>query len=92
LGTPASIADRSEWAEDSVLLQRVIYAAFFLESGCLLLLLPWTPFWEHNYFGAVSSALHLVMTNDFVRGAVSGLGLLNLSAGITELLPLFRSK
>ena len=25
--------------------------AFFLEVGLLLLVLPWSAFWEHNYFG-----------------------------------------
>jgi hypothetical protein len=29
----------------------------------------------------------MVLTNDFVRGAVSGLGLLNLAAGVAEILP-----
>ena len=29
------------------------------------------------------------MTNDFVRGAISGLGVLNLFAGFAELAPVF---
>jgi hypothetical protein len=32
--------------------------------------------------------MQALITNNFVRGAVSGLGLLNVSAGITELVAL----
>lgn len=60
---------------------------FFLEIGLLLLVLPWSPFWERNYFSAVSPFVELVLTNDFVRGAVSGLGLLNIAAGLTQIFP-----
>jgi hypothetical protein len=34
-------------------------------------------------------ALRSVLGNDFVRGAVSGLGLVNLFAGFAELAPVF---
>ena len=30
-----------------------------------------------------------VVTNDFVRGAVSGLGIVNLGAAFAELVPMF---
>jgi hypothetical protein len=36
-------------------------------------------------------ALRPVLTNEFVRGAVSGLGLVNLFAGFAELAPVFVS-
>jgi hypothetical protein len=51
--------------------------------------LPWSTFWERNYFGAAWPALLPILTNDFVRGAISGLGVLNLLAGIAELAPVF---
>ena len=54
--------------------------------------MPWSSFWEHNYFGLVSPAVRVFLTNDFVRGAVSGLCLLNLAAGVAEILPPFTSK
>lgn len=52
-------------------------------------MLPWSTFWERNYFAAVWPALQPVLTNDFVRGAISGLGVLNLLAGFSELAPVF---
>ena len=60
--------------------------AYFLEVGLLLLLLPWSVFWERNYFAEASPAIRAAVTNNFVRGAVSGLGVINVLAGMAELL------
>jgi hypothetical protein len=51
----------------------------------LLVLLPWSVFWERNYFAEASPAIRAAITNNFVRGAVSGLGVVNLCAGVAEL-------
>jgi hypothetical protein len=63
--------------------------AFFIEVGLLLIVLPWSNFWERNYFGYAVPLLRPFLTNDFVRGAISGLGVLNLFAGFAELAPIF---
>ncbi len=52
----------------------------------LLLLLPWSAFWERNYFAEASPAIRAALMNNFVRGAVSGLGVINVMAGVIELL------
>jgi hypothetical protein len=70
-------------------LRRLLYVAFFIEVGLLLIVLPWSSFWEGNYFAAVLPAIRPLLTNNFVRGAVSGLGILNLLAGFSELAPVF---
>ena len=74
---------------DNALLRRLLYTAFFIEVGLLLIVIPWSKFWDRNYFGALYPLLRPVITNDFVRGAVSGLGVLNLLAGFAELAPIF---
>jgi hypothetical protein len=51
--------------------------------------LPWSGFWERNYFAAGSPGVHAVITNNFVRGAVTGLGLVNLMAGLADFALLF---
>jgi hypothetical protein len=48
---------------------------------------PWSEYWDRNYFGLVSPMVHAVIVNHFVRGAVSGLGLLNIVAAFSEFLP-----
>jgi len=66
-----------------------MYVAFFLEVGLLLLVLPWSAFWERNYFADLWPGVHYVITNNFVRGAISGLGVVNLVAGLADLALLF---
>ena len=61
--------------------------AFFLEVGLLLIVLPWSGFWERNYFAQSSPFLLSFITNNFVRGGVTGLGVVNLIAGFAELAP-----
>ncbi|MEJ5368550.1 MAG: hypothetical protein WHT08_09540 [Bryobacteraceae bacterium] len=73
----------------------VVYCLFTLEVGLFLLIYPWMhPLWSQNFlFQAVPEWRPLFMNNYF-RGAVSGLGLINLfiSAWHTLRLPavLFR--
>lgn len=62
---------------------------FFLEVGLLLTVLPWSAFWDRNYFASLWPPFQLVLTNNFVRGAVTGLGLVNLIAGFAELAAIF---
>jgi hypothetical protein len=54
--------------------------------------LPWSAFWEHNYFAEAWPALRPLLTNNFVRGAVTGLGLVNLFAGFADLALLFGAR
>jgi hypothetical protein len=59
----------------------------------VLLVLPWWPeFWERNYFALAWPPLRAVLTNDFVRGGVSGLGVVNLCAGFADLTVLFGAR
>jgi hypothetical protein len=58
--------------------------ALLLETGLLLVLVPWSTFWERNYFGDLVPLVQVVITNNFVRGAISGLGLVNIAFALTE--------
>ena len=73
-----------------MIVRRFLYVVFFVQLGLLLIVMPWwPPFWEHNYFAMAWPALREFMTNNFVRGAVSGLGVVNLVAGFADLAVLF---
>ena len=67
-------------------MKRLLIVAFFFEFGFALLIVPWSAFWDRNYFAEMMPALHAVITNNFVRGAVSGLGVINLLSGLGELI------
>jgi hypothetical protein len=66
-------------------LKRLIFVVYFLEVGLLLVLVPWSAFWEHNYFVSWFPILQNVLRNNYVRGGVSGLGLVNLLTGFHDL-------
>ena len=73
-------------------MRRILSIAFFLEVGFALVVVPWSLFWDGNYFVLMMPALGDVLTNDFVRGAVSGVGVLNLWIGLSELVSLLLAK
>jgi hypothetical protein len=73
-------------------LRRLVAIAYFVEVGLLLLVAPWTGFMQRNYFVEAWPALRVVIGNGFVQGAVSGLGVINLWAGVSELVALFTDR
>jgi hypothetical protein len=56
---------------------RVILLLLWLEMGLLLILLPWSEYWEANYFLNRFPILIQYLMNPYVRGAISGLGLVD---------------
>jgi hypothetical protein len=69
-----------------------VYVAFFLEVGLLLVVLPWSSFWDNNYFVLKWPVIRPFLTNHFVRGGVTGLGGVNLVAGFADLAMMFASR
>lgn len=49
------------------------------------MLIPWSAFWERNYFVEWSPAVEAILTSNYVRGAISGLGLVNIVTALVEL-------
>ena len=60
---------------------RVLFAAYFIEAGLILIVAPWSAFWDRNFFGARLPILGWLLSNLFVRGAVSGIGGVTTLAG-----------
>ena len=61
---------------------------YFLEAGLVLLVAPWSPFWFRNVFAQHPPVADL-LANPYVRGAVSGIGLITALAGLAELAGAF---
>ncbi len=55
-----------------------------LVIGILLIAAPWTLLWSNNSLVAGSPRLREFLMNDFVRGMVSGLGLVDVWVAIAE--------
>lgn len=49
------------------------------------MVIPWSTFWERNYFVEWSPAVEAVLTSNYLRGAISGLGLVNIAVALVEL-------
>ncbi|MBP6822318.1 MAG: hypothetical protein KA368_12290 [Acidobacteria bacterium] len=69
----------------------IVYIVVSFEIGILLLILPWSPWWHDNFFlYFIIGKLHApwmatFLTHKAVRGAVTGIGVLNILAGIYEM-------
>jgi hypothetical protein len=59
-------------------LLRVVLLLVWLELGLVLILVPWSDIWEINYFVYQYPWLGIFANSAYVRGAISGLGLLNV--------------
>ena len=57
---------------------RLLLLLLWLELGLALILVPWSEFWEMNYFLYRYPWLAFFVKNSFLRGAISGLGLMNV--------------
>jgi hypothetical protein len=78
-------------------LSSVLFVVFCFELGLFLLIYPWTEAWTENYFSAAvpDSAVTVwreFWNNPYVRGAVSGLGLVNIWIAIAEVFHLFSGR
>jgi hypothetical protein len=65
-------------------LRALLFVTLCATFGVLLLILPWTPKWTDNPLLLGSPGLRDFVSSGFVRGFVSGLGLLNLWLGFRE--------
>ena len=62
----------------------VVFVLFCLEIGILLTVLPWTRLWTGNSLLLGFPTLKEFFAHNFVRGLVSGLGLVDIWMGVAE--------
>jgi len=55
--------------------------------GAILFYLPWTSIWEKNYFLSHFPSLMRLLLHPAFRGAVSGLGVLDIFIAVTMIGP-----
>ena len=59
-------------------LRRALGILVCLEVGIFLFVAPWSPLWTEHLQVGYDPAWRSILTSPFVRGAISGVGLLNL--------------
>ena len=73
-------------ARGSDRLLRVVFAFAWFDLGLLILVLPWSHLWESNSLLTRYPDLIPFVLNGYVRGAISGVGLLDLVMAADALL------
>ena len=66
------------------------FVVFCFEVGVFLAVYPWLEFWDTNALATYTSWLNDIWGNPFFRGAVSGVGLVNVYISFLEILRLIR--
>lgn len=59
-------------------ISHVLVVLLWIELGILLILVPWSEYWEINSFLYEYPRIRIVAGNAFLRGAISGLGVVNV--------------
>ncbi len=63
----------------------MLLSLYLLEAGLLLILAPWTQFWDRNYFAALEPMFGSWVTHPYMRGAVTGVGIVSVVAALVEI-------
>ncbi len=91
---PADAPRETGWFQR---LSSVLFILFCFELGLFLLIYPWTDNWSDNYFawmlhGRPQASWHMFWDNSYVRGGLSGLGLVNLWIALMEVFHMFAGR
>ena len=62
----------------------VVFILFCIELGLFLMLLPWSELWERNVLLTLFPGARPLMLSHYFRGAISGLGMVNLWVGLSD--------
>lgn len=71
-------------------LRALLLIVLCFELGVFLLVFPWLQAWDVNWFASYSPALRELWVNGYFRGALSGLGLVNIYISLAEVARLRR--
>ncbi len=68
-------------------LSLVVLVLFCFNIGGLLAVLPWSPrYWDQNGWIVAHPAVDAILQQGWVRGLITGVGLIDIWIGISELL------
>lgn len=71
---------------------KILLILVSLELGIFLLLFPWSEAWQTNNLSFLFPPLERIWGNFYFRGAISGLGVLNLFVFINEVRELLAGR
>lgn len=66
------------WSGTLGRVSQILVMLLWIELGIVLIIVPWSEYWEINSFLYQYPRIGLVLGNAFLRGAISGLGVMNV--------------
>ncbi|HUO28341.1 MAG TPA: hypothetical protein VMU80_03915 [Bryobacteraceae bacterium] len=84
---PATEAPHYRWYHK---VSALIFIVFCLELGMFLVIFPWSNFWDHSLFSSLFPEWRGYWSNAYLRGAVSGLGVVDVYISLVEIFRLRR--
>lgn len=67
------------------MLRQLLFVAYLVEAGLVLLIVPWSGLWERNAFLQMAAAWFVdIARTGWFRGAISGVGVMLVGAGLAE--------
>jgi hypothetical protein len=70
----------------------LFFALYCLEAGLFFTIVPWTRIWTMNPLLHGNMALGLWADNPFVRGFISGFGVIHLIIGVKDIIRISRER
>lgn len=70
----------------------LFFALYCLEAGLFFTVAPWTRVWTLNPMLHANASVAFLADNPFVRGFISGVGVVHLIVGVRELVRLSRAR
>jgi hypothetical protein len=64
----------------------LFFALYCLEAGFFFLIVPWTRLWTLNPLLHSNLTVSMLAGNPFVRGFVSGFGIIHILIGVKDIL------
>jgi hypothetical protein len=70
----------------------LFFALYCLEAGLFFTVVPWTRVWTLNPWLHNSLEMGMLADNPFLRGFVSGFGVIHLIVGVRDLMRILRAR
>jgi hypothetical protein len=70
----------------------LFFALYCLEAGLFFVIVPWTRVWTMNPLLHENLALAVWADNPFVRGFISGFGVIHLLIGVKDIIRLSQQR
>ena len=64
----------------------LFFALYCLEAGIFFVVVPWTRVWTMNPLLQTSPTVAMIAANPFVRGFVTGFGVVHLLIGVKDIV------